>query len=121
MFKLQGNKKGITLVEVLVAIIIFAVVMLGGFVFFYYGRVHISHSNHQRMALELDKEKIEICRAVGCGDPTENILLGGVQFTRSISLSDEDEEDGYAELTVTTSWQERGNTYSVQLVTIIEQ
>lgn len=118
----KNRKRGVTLVEVMVAIIIFVIVMVGGFVFFFYGRVHIVHSNHQRMALELTKEKVELWKSSGYLSipDTQNeatISLGGIQFNRSTSSA---EIGGvYRELTVTTSWQERGNAYDVQLTTII--
>ncbi|MDD5454618.1 MAG: prepilin-type N-terminal cleavage/methylation domain-containing protein [Candidatus Ratteibacteria bacterium] len=121
----MNSKAGVTLVEVMVAIIIFTIVMVGGFVFFFYGRSYIAHSNHQRMALELTKEKIEICKAFGYDsvvlDPGTGVLLGGIQFTRSVAVNETSLNGTYKTVTVTTSWQERGNNYDVKLVTIIAQ
>lgn len=120
------GKKGVTLVEVMVAIIIFTIVMLGGFVFFFYGRSHISLSNHQRMALELTKEKIEICKASGYAsvqDQNESsISLGGIQFSRNTSVVERTGSGGiYKEVIVATSWLERGNLDDVELSTIIAE
>lgn len=119
VIKKMYKKKGFTLVEVMVAIVIFTIVVLGGFVFFFYGRSHISLSNHQRMALELTKEKIEICKASGCSDLLdEGISLGGIQFARDTVNN---AYVGYNELTVIVRWQEGANPYSVQLITIIAE
>lgn len=117
------STSGVTLVEVMVAIIIFAVVMVGGFVFFSYGRIHIAHSARERMALELIKERIEECRALGgcSGLSGENITLGGVGFTRDTTVSSKSDDGEYDELAVEVSWQERSNTHSRELVTIIAQ
>lgn len=121
----KNRKRGVTLVEVMVAIMIFVIVMVGGFVFFFYGRVHIAHSNHKRMALELTKERIEMWKADDYSeieDKVENdteLLLGGIQFTRNTSFPTP--ALNYKEVTVTTSWVERGTTYKVPLVTIIAQ
>ena len=119
------KKKGVILVEVMVAIIIFTIVMLGGLVFFFYGRSHISLSNHQRMALELTKERIELWKADDYDNITTQIhpaiYLGGIQFNPETELMNNGtyESDGYKEVKITTSWQEGANPYSVQLVTII--
>jgi prepilin-type N-terminal cleavage/methylation domain-containing protein len=122
------KKKGVTLVEVMVAIVIFTIVMVGGFVFFFFGRSYIAHSNHQRMALELTKEKIEMWKgstyaSIPSTQNESSISLGGVQFTRNTSAPETHDTDGsvYKQLTITTSWQERGSTYNVQLLTIIAQ
>jgi prepilin-type N-terminal cleavage/methylation domain-containing protein len=123
MHKGVCSTSGFTLVEVMVAIIIFAVVMVGSFVFFSYGRIHIAHSAHERMALELIKEKIEECKALGgCSDLSdENITLGGVGFTRNTTVSSKSGDGEYDELTVEVNWKERGKTHSRDLVTIIAQ
>ncbi len=119
------KKKGVTLIEVMVAILIFMIVMLGGLVFFSYGRTHISYSNHQRIALELTKEKIELWKAddyshiVNENEPV--ISLGGYQFNRSTVINAGTGGGTYTNVTVTTSWQQAGITYSVQLLTIIAQ
>ncbi len=121
----MNRETGVTLIEVMVAIMIFTIVMVGGFVFFFYGRTYIAHSNHQRMALELSKEKIEICKAFGydsaIDEPVTGAPLGGIQFSRSVSVVAKTDSGVYKELTVATSWTERGNNYNVQLVTIIAQ
>ena len=120
------KKKGVTLVEVMVAILIFTIVMLGGLVFFFYGRTYISQSNHERMALELTKEKIELWKADDyshiANQNESSISLGGTQFSRSTSVVERTGTGGvYKEITVTTSWQQTGTTYNVQLLTIITQ
>ncbi len=118
------KKNGVTLIEVMVAIVIFLIVVLGGFAFFFYGRTHISRSNHQRMALELTKERLELWKADDYSNimtqPDPSVPLGGIQFNRNTTIVDHP-VDGYKEVTVTISWQERGNPCSVQLVTIIAQ
>lgn len=117
------EKRGVTLVEVMVAIVIFTIVMVGGFVCFFYGRIHISHAYHQRMALEITKEKVEKCKAFGYNnvltEPATSIPLGGIQFSRSLSVVEQTSNGTYKKLTVTTGWQDGGGSDSVQLITII--
>ena len=53
---------------------------------------------------------------------TAQIALGGKSFTRGTSVSEVTGADGtYKEITVTTTWQEMGNSQSVQIMTIISQ
>jgi len=57
------SEKGFTLLEMMVAIIIFAVVMIGGLSFFVYGRSDISREGHRRAALELASQRLEELKA----------------------------------------------------------
>jgi len=120
-------RKGFTLIEVMLSILILAIVMIGGAAFFLYGSSQIRMSKHSRLALELAGEKIEELRAVGfsgLADETENGLpLGNFTAVRQTKVVGIDEDkDGivdYKKVTVTVSWNEGSTPEAVVLVTLI--
>jgi len=60
-----NSKTGFTLVEVLVALFIIALVILGGGMFFFYGRVNIVREAHRRAAVLVASQRLEELRAAG--------------------------------------------------------
>jgi len=58
-----NSEKGFTLVEVLVALFIIALVILGGGMFFFYGRVTIVREAHRRAAVLVASERLEELKA----------------------------------------------------------
>jgi len=65
------SKRGSTLVEVIVALFIVALVILGGGMFFFYGRVNIIREAHRRAAIMVASQRIEELR----GSPWDAIAL----------------------------------------------
>ncbi len=120
-------RKGFTLIEVMLSILILAIVMIGGAAFFTYGSSQLRMSKHSRLALELAGEKIEKLRAVGfsgLANETENGLpLGDFSATRRTTVLGIDEDgdsiDDYKKVTVTVSWNEGSTPEAVTLVTLI--
>ena len=111
-------QKGMTLVEVMVAMIIFVIGMVGGLTYFLYGRGHISQSQHRRGALQLASQKIEELKATDYSsitDDSDNITVDGTSYSR---VWDESTVGDYKEITVTVSWNQ-GGTQEVELVSII--
>jgi len=58
-----NSETGVTLVEVLVALILVALVILGGGMFFVYARVHIVHEAHRRAVTVLVAKRLETLKA----------------------------------------------------------
>ena len=120
-------RKGFTLIEVMLSILILAIVMIGGAAFFTYGSSQLRMSKHSRLALELAGEQIENLRAVGfsgLANETENGLpLGDFTATRQTKVVGIDENrDGivdYKKVTVTVAWMEGSTPEAVSLVTLI--
>ena len=66
------SKSGATLVEVLVALFIMALVILGGGMFFFHGRVAIIREAHRRAALLVASQRMEALKAADYSEVTPN-------------------------------------------------
>ena len=54
-----NSKSGTTLIEVMIALMIIPIVILGGGMFFFYGRVQIVREAHRRAAVLVASERVE--------------------------------------------------------------
>jgi len=129
----KKRKYGFTLIEVIVAVFVVALIVVGVFSLVQSTIVYRSFAVSQLQAAYLAQEGIELVRnrrdanwirnpipewdvadliANFGGEPP--ILLGGRQFDRSTAISDEGD---YIEVTVTVSWQEKGETRSTEVIT----
>jgi prepilin-type N-terminal cleavage/methylation domain-containing protein len=61
-------QKGFTIVEVLVALFIIALVILGGGLFFFYGRVNIIREAHRRAAVLVASQRLEELKGAEFGE-----------------------------------------------------
>jgi hypothetical protein len=107
---------GITLVEVMTAILVLTIVVMGGSFLYVYGSGHITLSKNCRVATELAAQKLEDFRADNARNIDipkdandildEEIILGDVTFTRKTEV--EIPTDEYAGLfknvRVTVQW-----------------
>lgn len=111
-------KKGFSLIEVLIALFILVIVILGGELYFYYGRSGIKKEEHRRVALELASRRLEELKATdydSISGSTETIdTLPSGEITTVVQ-----NQDGYKKVTVTVSWGESPGTTKVELVTLI--
>ena len=64
------SKSGATLVEVVVALFIIALVILGGGMFFFHGRVAIIREAHRRAALLVASQRLEALKAADYSEVT---------------------------------------------------
>jgi Tfp pilus assembly protein PilV len=62
-FNIRGNNRGTSLIEVMIAILLIALVILGGGMFFFYGRVNIVREAHRRAALLVASQRLEALKA----------------------------------------------------------
>jgi len=74
-----NSENGFTLVEVLVALFIIALVIMGGGMFFFYGRVNIVREAHRRAAVLVASQRLEELKGAEWADiayyPTTAISL----------------------------------------------
>jgi len=66
-FDISSNKRGDTLVEVMMAILIISIVAVGGAAFLYYSSAEIAIDSNRRIALEIANARLEDLRAAGFG------------------------------------------------------
>lgn len=63
LFNLKKNKSS-TLVEVLIAMLIIAIVAIGGFAFFFQGSFRVGLERNRRAALEIANGRLELMRSI---------------------------------------------------------
>lgn len=132
---IKKNKKGFTLVETLISILILAILLAGGMSFYFNSSDFMALAMHKKMALELATEKMEECKRVTTlsaldaldNNPTpgpESISVGGLSATRTTDVSDPGNgESGYRLVEVNVVWTEAGKNTSrnVDLITYIHK
>lgn len=121
MTAITKSKKGTSLVEVMVAVLIFMIVILGASFLFFYGRTQINVQENRRVALQLAAQRLEELEAGNYDDiveveTVENLTLEDLSYTRTT----ETEDVGlYKKVDVGVDWQQLGKQHSVSLTTFI--
>lgn len=59
----HNSQDGFSLIEVLIALVILVIVILGGGLYFFYGRLGINREGYRRAALELASQRLEELKA----------------------------------------------------------
>lgn len=118
---LKKLKKGTALVEVMIAVVILVIVILGGSYFFVYGRSQIDLQKHYRVATHLAAQKLEELKAdsynnIAAGYTTETLSLENLSYSRTLTTAD---VGLYKAVEVTVNWQQLGRQHSVSLDTFI--
>jgi len=114
-------KKGTSLIEVMVAVVICAIVMLGGSSLFVHGRSQIDLQKNARVAVQLAAQKLEELKAgsyndIEEGQTEECISLEDSSFTRTVDTEDTGK---YKKVRVAVSWKQASKDHAVGLATII--
>ena len=119
---IQKSEKGISLIEVMLAISILVIIVLGGTTLFAYGAGQISQSKHSRVAVQLASQKLERLRAdnnisidIPDGETIENIALGDVSYNQTTVTED---WGSYKKVEVTVRWTQMGNQRNVNMATL---
>ncbi|MGA1980458.1 MAG: prepilin-type N-terminal cleavage/methylation domain-containing protein [Sedimentisphaerales bacterium] len=109
-----------TLIEVMAAILIVTIVIVGCAFLFAIGKGQISLQKHYRVATQLAAQKLEELKAepnyASIGDSTDNTTLEDILYTRKAHVAN---AGSYKEVTVTVSWGHASNEPNVSLVTCI--
>lgn len=116
------SQRGTSLVEVVLAILILTIVIVGGSLTYFHARGQIHLRKQSRAAVQLASQRMEELKAenyenVIVGETEENIALDDLscrRHTETILI-----DDSYKKVKVTTFWQQKGMEYDVSLVTFI--
>jgi prepilin-type N-terminal cleavage/methylation domain-containing protein len=124
--KLSQNQKGFSLVELMVAVAILAIAVVGIFYAFTNAFHAMADSKYRTIATNLAQQKLEeVKNAVGIEFPfyeQEILNKDGMEFTINVvAIPPEDDEDSnYKEVTATISWINRnGVQKDVRLLTLV--
>lgn len=130
------NQDGSSVVEVMVAIVVFMVIMLGGLNYFTLPQVHSARQKMKRLAVSAAKERLETILALGftgvktdSNETNTSVTLAGITGNRNTTITYvDDSADGtggsdadsdtvdYKGITVNITWN-NGTSQSVSLTT----
>ena len=112
--------------EVMVAIIITTIIMIGGLQFFYGGKLFLNHGKSRRIALAIAEQRMETVLRYPYNQMADSLsevstVIGG-KWTRSTTFTGVDDDaddlgagdsdgntDDYREITITVDWGESSN------------
>jgi len=112
-------KKGFTLIEVMVAIVILGIILLALTQGVIIGIRHNAYLEHKKIATELAQNKINELTSLSNSAITngiENKVISPLTYTISWTVTSTTAPTG-RNIQVTVSWQEMGQIYSVTLTT----
>ncbi len=115
------SKRGMTLIEVVVAMLILSILIIGAHYHFVYGRGQIALRENYRAALQLAAQKLEELKADSYNDITvsktqETLALGEYSCNRSTDVND---VSLYKKINVQIDWNQMGRDHNVSLDTFI--
>jgi type IV pilus assembly protein PilV len=113
-----GDDAGFTLVEVMVALVVFAIGVLALSAVQTRSSDDVYSAGRRSRALELAQEQVETARAVGYdGAVSDSGLSGPLAWTSHVDSVDIDLKS----VTVSVNWQEKGSPRSLQLQTLLSK
>jgi prepilin-type N-terminal cleavage/methylation domain-containing protein len=117
----RKSKKGVSLIEVMIAVLISAIVMLGGSFFFVASTNQINLREQYRAASRLASQRLEEVKAVDYdtvldGEVKDSVTLKNSSYNRSIVTKD---LGLYKEVTVNVNWGTGVKVNNINLVTFI--
>lgn len=122
----QRRQAGASLVEVMVALVILGMALLGTGGFFVYAFGQMAELKIRRVALEMASAELDRMLAADYSDVVSgtqtNIALAG--YTATVDTAATEKSAGspthyYKEVVVTVSWQKQGRPFSVVLSTFV--
>ncbi len=117
----RKSKKGTSLVEVMTAVLISTIVILGGSFFFVASTNQINLREQHRAASRLAGQKLEELKAgsysdIATSETKESLFLEDSSYSRSIVAED---LGLYKKVIVTVNWGPAGKERNISLVTLI--
>lgn len=121
MLTITKLKKGTSFVEVIIAVLIFAIAILGGYFLCFYSRSQINLQERYRVAAHLAVQKLEELKAgnyheIATGETEEDLSLENLSYSCSVGTED---AGLYKKVTVTVHWKQMGKWRDVSLATFI--
>ncbi|MCP4261819.1 MAG: prepilin-type N-terminal cleavage/methylation domain-containing protein [Planctomycetes bacterium] len=121
MPSIRKSKKGVSLIEVMIAVLITAIVMLGGSMFFASSTGQINLREQYRAASRLASQRLEEYKAadyvtVAEGEVQDSVTLESSSYNRSVVTQD---IGSYKQVTVNVTWGPSGQQKNINLVTFI--
>ena len=118
---IQKSKMGTSLVEVMIAVLISIIVILGGSFFYVASTNQINLREQYRAASRLAGQKLEELKAgdfdaIATGEVTDSLSLDDSSYSRSTVAED---FGLYKKVTVTVNWGPVGREHNASLVTLI--
>ncbi len=115
------SRKGTSLIEVMTAVLISTIVILGGSFFYVASTNQINIREQHRAACRLAGQKFEELKAgdfdaIATGEVTESISLEDLSYSRSTVTED---LGLYKKVIVTVNWGPVGREHNASLVTLI--
>jgi prepilin-type N-terminal cleavage/methylation domain-containing protein len=115
--KKSDNTRGVTLVEVMIAIMIFSIISIGAMSLFWMGRKPAAKAQKMLFAQEFASGAVEMCKTLpydsaapstGLNNPqVSGINRWGVAFTRTYSMREYNANDVvYKIISVTVTWNQ---------------
>jgi prepilin-type N-terminal cleavage/methylation domain-containing protein len=121
MTRIADNRKGVSLVEVMAAVAICLIVIMGGFCLFVYGRAQIDKQGRNRVALQLAAQTLEELKAgsytdIAEAETAELISLEGAKYNRSVAVED---VGPYKRVEARVNWRKMHQKHELSLTTLI--
>jgi prepilin-type N-terminal cleavage/methylation domain-containing protein len=118
---IRKSKKGVSLVEVMIAVLISVIVMVGGSLFFVSSTNQINLRKQYRAASRLASQKLEEVKAVdystvAVGEVLDSVTLENSSYSRSVVTQD---LGLYKQVTVNVNWGTGVKANNINLVTYI--
>ena len=118
---IRKSKKGVSLIEVMIAVLISSIVMLGGSFFFVASTGQINLREQYRAASRLASQKLEEVKAVDYdtvaeGEVTDSVTLKNSSYNRNVVTKD---LGSLKEITVTVNWGPADQQHNINLITFI--
>ena len=113
------NKKGLTLIECLISILLLAVILIGGMSLFNNADEMISRATHKRIALEIANSKMDLLKSQDYSSitsATDSITVGSLVATRTTTVTPVGGQ--YKNVKVRVDWTGGGNMTAPQHIEI---
>lgn len=119
----SARMRGITLVEVVTASFIFAIVVVGSATMFVMAKRQVQNELRRRQAIQLASSRLEELKAgdydaIVLGTEPNTLTVDGHTYNRE-TVTTLESSSLFKNVTVSISWDRTGHTYSVALDTII--
>lgn len=125
------NKKGLSLVESIISIVVFLIGISGGFAYYFFSQTSLALELNRRTAAEICYARMDFLKTVPYNSldqyaeentPVSINNINGYRKTIIENIDENnDEKNDYKEITVRVEWTENGKNQNVEIITFISQ